>query len=616
MRKLLLLITFALSLTINAQIKETKTLNVLLKQETRLTARSNPSELILKAMVQYKDGNDVVDLKSMKLNLEGTTRIADVENVKVYTTGLEDYDNNRFLDYATLIGSCEPQVEDFVCELEGQLLEGINYLWITVDVADDAVEGNSIDMSCLEISTVDETAEVKNESPAGKREIILARTTLLRPGDYNSTNYRIPAVITARDGSVVAITDKRKYNNGDLPEDIDIVCNRSTDGGHTWSEPYTIAYGTGHGQGFGDCALALTNDDNGIIAAFVGGPGFWGSTPENPLRMYISRSNDNGQTWTEPEDITYQIYGAECEDPERKEWLGGFFGSGNGLLTSSGRIMFVVAMRENNTREMVCNHAVYSDDNGLTWQVSGRASIGGDEAKVTELVDGRILMSIRHNGNRWYNISEDGGVTWQETTSEWTDIVAPACNGDLIRFTSVNNGDDKNRLLHSVPVGSSRKNVTVYVSYDEGEAWPTSRCVVPYNSAYSSLCILPDKTIGLYVEEAFTNEGDYCTVFYNFSLNWLTKGEDGIVNINEINNPNRDVNDIEIYPVPTNGILNVKTYNCITLNIYNIHGQLIETFQNESETMTLDISDYAKGIYFIEGIDENLNKRNAKFVVE
>lgn len=616
MRKLLLLITFALSLTINAQVKETKTLNVLLKQETRLTARSNPSELILKAMVQYKDGNDVVDLKLMKLNLDGTTRIADVENVKVYTTGLEDYDNNRFLDYATLIGSCEPQVEDFVCELEGQLLEGINYLWITVDVADDAVEGNSIDMSCLEISTVDETVEVKNESPAGKREIILARTTLLRPGDYNSTNYRIPAVITARDGSVVAITDKRKYNNGDLPEDIDIVCNRSTDGGHNWSEPYTIAYGTGHGHGFGDCALSLTNDDNGIIAAFVGGPGFWGSTPENPLRMYISRSNDNGQTWTEPEDITYQIYGAECEDPERKEWLGGFFGSGNGLLTSSGRIMFVVAMRENNTREMVCNHAVYSDDNGLTWQVSGRASIGGDEAKVTELVDGRILMSIRHNGNRWYNISEDGGVTWQETTSEWTDIVAPACNGDLIRFTSVNNGDDKNRLLHSVPVGSSRKNVTVYVSYDEGETWPTSRCVVPYNSAYSSLCILPDKTIGLYVEEAFTNEGDYCTVFYNFSLNWLTKGEDGIVNINEINNPNRDVNDIEIYPVPTNGILNVKTYNCITLNIYNIHGQLIETFQNESETMTLDISDYAKGIYFIEGIDENLNKRNAKFVVE
>ena len=607
MRKLLLLLlTLVTAINLTAQEKDVKTLNALLKQETRLTARSNTDELILKAMVQYKAGDESVDLKSIKLNLDGTTRIADVERVKVFITGLEEYDNNRFHDYATLIGSCDPQEGDFECELEGQLLEGVNFLWLAVDVADDAVEGNFIDMSCLEISTVDETVEVKNTSPSGKREIILARTTLLRPGDYNSTNYRIPAVITARDGSVVAVTDKRKYNNGDLPEDIDILCNRSTDGGHTWSEPYTIAYGTGHGQGFGDCALALTNDDNGIIAAFVGGPGFWGSTPENPLRMYIARSNDNGQTWTEPQDITYQIYGAECDDPERKEWLGGFFGSGSGLLTSNGRIMFVVAMRENNNREMVCNHAVYSDDNGLTWQVSERASVGGDEAKVTELVDGRILMSIRHNGNRWYNISDDGGFTWQESTSEWTDIVAPACNGDLIRYTSTNNGDDKNRLLHSVPVGSSRKNVTVYVSYDEGETWPTSRCVVPYNSAYSSLCILPDKTIGLYVEESYQGEGDYCTVFYNFSLNWLAEGEDNVVSLQEIEDADIIKGEIEIYPNPTSDFLNVKTEDLTLINIYNVNGQLIQSYNSDDDVMIVDVSDLENGIYVIEGVaDEN-----------
>ncbi len=606
MRKLLLLLTLVTAINLTAQEKDVKTLNALLKQETRLTARSNTDELILKAMVQYKDGDESVDLKSIKLNLDGTTRIADVEKVKVFTTGLEEYDNNRFHDYATLIGSCDPQEGDFECELEGQLLEGVNFLWLAVDVADDAVEGNFIDMSCLEISTVDETVEVKNTSPSGEREIILARTTLLRPGDYNSTNYRIPAVITAKDGTVVAVTDKRKYNNNDLPGDIDILCNYSIDGGHTWSEPYTIAYGTGVGQGFGDCALALTNDDNGIMAAFVGGPGFWGSTPENPLRMYISRSNDNGRTWTEPEDITSQIYGAECEDEERQKWLGGFFGSGNGLLTSTGRIMFVVAMREDNTREVVCNHAVYSDDNGLTWQVSERASVGGDEAKVTELVDGRILMSIRHNGNRWYNISDDGGVTWQESTSEWTDIVAPACNGDLIRYTSTNNGDDKNRLLHSVPVGSSRKNVTVYVSYDEGETWPTSRCVVPYNSAYSSLCILPNKTIGLYVEETYQGEGDYCTVFYNFSLNWLTKGEDNVVSLPEMEDAEIIRGEIEIYPNPTSDFLNVKTEDLTLINIYNVNGQLIQSYSNDDDVMIVDVSDLENGVYIIEGVaDEN-----------
>lgn len=608
----ILLLAVMMSLTSFAQKSE---VNVLLKQETRLTARGNDAELILKAMVQYKDGGDAVDLQSIKLNLNGTTRIADVAEVKVYTSGLEDCANNRFHESASLIGSCAPQSDDFICELDGQLLNGINYLWLAVRVAYNAVEGNFIDMSCLEITTSEGTYAVKNTSPSGKREIILARTTLLRPGDYNSTNYRIPAVITARNGDVIAVTDKRKYNNGDLPEDIDIVCNVSSDGGHSWTEPYTMAYGTGYGQGFGDCALALTNDENGIIAAFVGGPGFWGSTPTNPLRMYISRSNDNGMTWTEPEDITHQIYGAECDDPERKDWLGGFFGSGNGLLTSTGRIMFVVAMRETDAREAVCNHAVYSDDNGLTWKVSERASVGGDEAKVTELVDGRILMSIRHGGNRWYNISEDGGQTWQTSTSEWTEINSTACNGDMIRYTSINNGDDKNRLLHSSPVGNSRKNVTVFVSYDEGETWPISRCIVPYNSAYSSLCILPDNTIGFYVEESYQGEGDYCTVFYNFSLKWLTKGEDEYVDVPEISDD--IVNEVEIYPVPTSDMININAANALNINVYNVNGQLVYSAENKNEDIfTLDVSDWEKSVYFVEIIDENLNKKNGKFVVK
>lgn len=590
--------------------------NTLLFQESRLTARSNNDELILRSMTEYEGNTDSIALQSVLINLDATTDINDVKSIKVYTTGLSSSQNNKYLDNAVLIGSCTPQEGDFLCETNGYLYKGINYLWFAVDIDDDAEEGNSIDMSVLSLTVNDEAHDVKNPNPTGSREIILARTTLLRPGDYNSTNYRIPAVITARDGSIVAVTDKRKYNNGDLPEDIDILCNVSKDGGHTWTEPYTIAYGTGYKQGYGDCALALTNDENGIIAAFVGGPGFWGSTPTNPLRMYISRSHDNGMTWSEPEDITHFVYGAECEDEERKEWLGGFFGSGNGLLTSTGRIMFVIAMRENNTREVVCNYAVYSDDNGQTWQVSGRASVGGDEAKVTELVDGRILMSIRRNGYRWYNISEDGGVTWQETTSEWTDIVAPACNGDLIRYTSVNDGYDKNRLLHSVPEGSSRKNVTVYVSYDEGESWQTKKCIVPYNSAYSSLCVLPDNTIGLYVEEAYQNEGDYCTVFYNFSLNWLTDGEDDVVNIDEVDDI-ATMSYLDVYPNPASHYVNIQSKDLIMINIYNVSGQLVRSIPNHNEdNIMVDVSDMDNGLYLIEGINVDMSTKTAKFIVE
>jgi sialidase-1 len=589
--------------------------NVTLTQDTCKTGRGNENDVLLKAAVAV-DGTDVnaeVELQSITLNLEGTTDLNDVREIKVYSTGTVNAFDERHPENATLLGSIEPATGDLTCNLGGNLVYGTNYLWITAHVADNATEGNMIDASLKSITTAEETYELTNPSPAGNREIILAHTLIYQPGDYNSMNYRIPAVITAKDGSIVAVTDKRKYNEGDLPQDIDIVCNRSTDGGHTWSEPYTIALGTGVNHGFGDCALAWSNDDNGLIAAFVGGVGLWNSTPSNPIRSYISRSYDNGQTWTEPEDITHFIFGDNCVVPEHQTWRASFFGSGNGLRTSTGRIMFVAAIREGSAQSLN-NYAVYSDDNGVTWHVSGRASVGGDEAKVTELVDGRILMSIRHGGNRWYNISEDGGETWQPTTSTWYDITAPACNGDLIRYTSENQGHDKNRLLHSVPYGNSREKVTVYVSYDEGETWPVSKCIVPYSSAYSSLCVLPDGTIGLYVEEAYAGASGYSTVFYNFSLEWLTDGEDTFdptgVAENQI-----QTESLKVYPVPASSFITIEAEEMQTINIYNMMGQLIKSVLTDSASeVCLDISEWASGVYLVEGLGDNGFKRVGRFV--
>ena len=583
--------------------------NVTLTQDTRKTGRGNENDVLLKAAVAV-DGTDVsaeVELQSITLNLEGTTDLNDIEEIKVYSTGFANSFDERHPQNATLLGSVVPASGDITCNLGGNLVYGTNYLWVVAHVADHATEGNFIDASLKSITTAEETYEITNPSPAGSREIILAHTLLLQPGDYNSTNYRIPAVITAKDGSIVAVTDKRKYNEGDLPEDIDIVCNRSTDGGHTWSEPYTIAQGTGVNHGFGDCALAWSDDDDGLIAAFVGGPGLWYSTPSNPIRSYIARSYDNGQTWTAPEDITRFIFGNDCIVPEQRNWRASFFGSGNGLRTSTGRIMFVAAIRET-TAQSLNNHAVYSDDNGMTWHVSGRASTAGDEAKVTELADGRILMSIRHAGNRWYNISEDGGETWQATTSTWYDITAPACNGDMIRYTSVNLGHDRNRLLHSVPYGTSRTDVTVYVSYDEGETWPVSKCIVPYSSAYSSLCILPDGTIGLYVEESYPGNSGYSTVFYNFSLDWLTDGNDSFDPtslVEQLHSPNT----LGIYPIPASMVVTIPSEELQTINVYNTLGQLIQTISvNGVSEVRLDVSGWASGIYFVEGLDGNGHK--------
>ena len=587
-------------------------LNVGLTQETRMTGRGNPNDVLLKAAVTYGGDDATVALQSMMLNLDGTTDLTDLEEIKVFSTGSVNAFDWRNLQGATLLGNAMPASGDFSCDLNGTLVSGTNYLWIVAHVAADATEGHFIDASLKSITTVDETFEIQNPSPVGHREIILACTTIYQPGDYNSAHYRIPAVITAKDGSIVAVTDKRKYNDGDLPQDIDIVCNRSTDGGHTWSEPYTIALGTGVNHGFGDCAVAWSNDDNGLIAVFVGGPGLWNSTPSNPIRSYMTKSYDNGQTWTTPEDITDFIFGDNCIVPEHQSWRASFFGSGNGLHTSTGRIMFVAAIREGSAQSLN-NYAVYSDDNGQTWQVSGRASVGGDEAKVTELADGRILMSIRHGGNRWYNISEDGGETWQPATSTWYDLVAPACNGDMIRYTSVNQGDDKNRLLHSLPYGTAREKVTVYVSYDEGETWPTSKCIVPYSAAYSSLCVMPDGTIGLYVEESYPGTSGYSTVFYNFSLEWLTDGSDSYdpTGLQQVH----DGNALAIYPVPTSSMVNIETEGIARIDIYNVNGQIVKVLYTDNQAiLQLDATTWAPGVYFVEGVDKAGGKKVVKMV--
>ena len=596
----------------NFAFGDAEILNVSLVQESRKIGRANDNEVLLRAAVSFGGENASINDNSLSFSLQGTSDVDDVKSVKIYSTGTSPVFDNRDLQNAVLLADVEPSLDVTDCQINAEIVSGVNYLWITVEMADDATEGNVIDAELYSVSTPSQTFEIVNPSPSGDREIILAHTLLFQPGDYNSTNYRIPGVITAKDGSIVAVTDKRKYNQGDLPEDIDIVCRRSTDGGHTWSEPYTIAQGTGYNHGFGDCVLAWTNDDNGLIAGFVGGVGLWNSTPSNPIRSYIARSYDNGQTWTEPEDITDFIFGSNCVVPEHRTWRASFFGSGNGLITLTGRIMFVAAIRET-TAQSLSNYAVYSDDNGITWHVSGRASVSGDEAKVTELVDGRILMSIRHNGKRWYNISNDGGETWQSSTSTWNDITAPACNGDMIRYTSVNQGFNKNRLLHSVPFGSSRTDVSVYISYDEGETWPVRKCIVPYSSAYSSLCVLPDGTIGLYVEEEYPGNSGYSTVFYNFSLEWLTDGSDSLdptfIAENEQQRPS-----IDVYPVPATSciVFNEAVKN---VEIFDVTGKLVIYKQiAATEKPLVDVSDLDKGLYFVACVDANGVLRNGRFI--
>lgn len=469
-----------------------------------------------------------VTLKSVTIDLNGTSRASAVKSIKLYHTGTSNRLNPATHTLLARIDNPASTTSSIQLKLATpyQLPVGATQLYIAADISENALEGDIID---TRIHTIDYSYLTGTDTLARPATVAtplhsivyLKRVQILTPGDYNSVSYRIPAITTAANGSLVVLTDKRKYNSGDLPGDIDIVANRSTDGGASWSQPIMVAQGTGGGKGFGDAAMVKAKSGK-LIALCVGGPGLFSSTPENPIRSYISTSDDHGVSWTAPRDITPQLYGSQCPDPIRSKWQGSFFGSGHALCTRSGRVMAVIAVREPNMSGLQ-NYAVYSDDEGATWKVSQRAITGGDEAKVVELDNGDILMSSRTSGNRLWAKSSDGGITWG-AKNNWPQIWGNACDADILRYTSVKDGYTKSRLLHTLPNASDRRNLTMWISYDEGTSWNTKKTICPGTSAYSSFTILPNGNIGVYFEEDGSNA--YTMTFVELTLKWLTNGAD------------------------------------------------------------------------------------------
>ena len=213
--------------------------------------------------------------------------------------------------------------------------------------------------------------------------------------EAGSKYYRIPALVTAADGSLVALADKRGNSLSDLPNIISVVAKRSTDGGRTWSDAVTIAQGDEtSGKTYGDPAVVLDRNTGNLVAVFSGDTGFFVSTKTNRAGFYVSTSSDNGVTWTEPRAITDQIY--------QSSWYGAFAASGSMLQTADGTIMFVANTRLSSAQwvtdvyEFVCA----SSDGGQTWSVLNAdsripADGQGNESKLVELEDGTLLMSIR-----------------------------------------------------------------------------------------------------------------------------------------------------------------------------------------------------------------------------
>ncbi|TDE30622.1 T9SS type A sorting domain-containing protein [Flavobacterium ranwuense] len=601
--------------TVIAQTNTMQINSVSLVQTELPTGMGDTDQRVVAVKVAANGTINPLTVSALNFTMNGTTNIVNVTNIKVYSSGTNAIFNATT---ATLFGNVTPAAGNLVVNGSKILTSGDNYFWITYDVASGVTEGNLLDATCESIVANSITYNTVANTVSGNRVILLANTLLFTPGDAGSLNYRIPAIITAADGSLVTVTDKRWNHAGDLAAKIDPVVRRSTDNGKTWSEPVTIA-NFGAPTGVGDAALVMDSASGDLICLLAADLGFFASTPTNPIKIKYCRSTDNGVTWGAPIDITNQIYGAGCSNPITQNWLGVFVASGRAHQLRDGRIVAAICVRESGGG--INNYMISSTDGGITWTPStGIAEAGGDEAKIVELNNGNLMMSIRNSGTRRFNISTNKGVSWG-TAYNQANITDPNCDGDFIRYTSTLDGYDKDRLLHTIPFAGNRTNVSVLMSTDEGATWPIRKTIFPGASAYSSLTVLPDGTLGIYYENG--ESSTYQMYFARFSLNWLSNGTDTFVpngpllktdstlktELNIKDNTDLKFN-VQVDPNPTDDLFNVKVSNAkgrVTVKILDLSGKMLQKVTlNDLETnKAFSLGNRTNGIYILQVSDTN-----------
>lgn len=323
--------------------------------------------------------------------------------------------------------------------------------------------------------------------------------------------YRIPAIVTAPNGDLVAAIDERVPSCGDLKwsKDINIVIRRSTDLGKTWTDIERVI-DFPFGQSASDPSMIVDEETKEIFLFY----NFMDLEKEKDVYyLHYTKSADNGKTWSDPVDITAQITKPEWDTDFK------FITSGRGIYTSTGKMLHCMVNLSYGV------NVFGSNDHGKTWYFIDTPITPADESKIVELEDGSWMINSRVNGKgmRYVHISTDEGKSWQ--TRPELQLIDPGCNASIIRYTSEKDGDDKNRLLFSnAKMKDARVNMTVRISYDEGETWSEGKTIYAGSSAYSSLTVLDNGDIGLFFEKDEYSKN----TFVSFSLEWLTDGEDGL----------------------------------------------------------------------------------------
>ncbi len=357
---------------------------------------------------------------------------------------------------------------------------------------------------------------------------------------------REPYLAVAVDGTVLAM---RNY---------DKLLRRSEDGGRTWSDPVEAPFG------FLDTNMIVDENTGHIMSV---------RTWDGNDRAW--RSTDHGKTWTEeeitlkPNEVMKWIERAGLK--ERATWedrgqSGKYIMHGNageaGITLRhgkhKGRLLVSATFRphakehpsDRKPVDAIYSCAIYSDDGGATWQVTGLFPEGTtEEAALAELSDGRIYYNSRSCSGyadkalarelrpdeilRREAWSYDGGQTWEDLR---VSRVLPdgggynrgyGMKGGLVRLPV----KDRDILIYSNAdtAGGARQRMTVWASFDGGDTWPVKRLVYAPHGAYSCLDAGRPGTPGegvIYLLFEGGPDGRYTAMqFARLNLAWILEGE-------------------------------------------------------------------------------------------
>jgi sialidase-1 len=477
-----------------------------------------------------------MNLTSLKLSLRSSAKQS-LSSVSLLSLGQDSIAlADTKMGKATRVGGAINNSKGVV-EITGSapLKKGKNYFIITAAVTGQASLFDSIQVMATQVRLG--KRKIKIPEPAIKTWQRLG-TSVRRAGEESVVSHRIPGIATAKDGSLLSIYDARRLKAQDLQGHIDIGLSRSFDKGKTW-QPMQVVLDMGEWgglpqkfNGVSDACILVDKNTGDIYVAglwmygVIDKTGKWvenltdtstawnhqwrdkGSQPgfdvKQTSQFLITKSTDNGNTWSEPVNLTKMC--------KKEEWWLWAPAPGAGITLADGTLVFPTQGRDATGKAF--SNITYSKDGGITWTTSKAAvDESTTENMAVELSDGTLMLNMRANANKGDTSERNGraiavtknlGQTWEVHPTSHNALQEPVCMASIIRHEYTRDGQKKSILIFCNPDSKvARNKITLKVSYDDGNTWHR-RVLLDQNKGrgYSCLTSVDENTIGVLYESS------------------------------------------------------------------------------------------------------------------